>query len=352
MTAIKVLWGPSSLSSAPNSAMGSGNALNDADNSVAFVFCVPKDGTIEKIGFYVTARTGTPPAYNVGLVTIDAGGIPTTTNYGGSATKSATFGSTGWAWVTLDTPATANAGDICVARIWPGGTPPDGSNFITVSYDNFLATMTKTPYSTYYTSMWLSGGSCSIAAVQYQTTGEVYGFPITAVANDSNISTSTTPDESGAKFQLPMAVKCCGARICLASGISSAFSVVLYDANNTVLASWSIADEDMYHGNGAGALYDYFWDAVDLAANTDYRLVVKPTSTTAVSTVFGIQFDAVASRTNNILIPEASRWMKTVRTDAGAWTDSTDKMPWMALWLSDITVSAPAGGAHSSGFMG
>src|SRR3990172_12657248 len=93
-------------------------SLNDSDNSVAWVFSIPKSGIITHVGLKAQSMGGNPPNYNVGLVTIGNDGIPTTTAYSDRRIASYDFTATGWHWIELPDSATATAGDIVGLRIW------------------------------------------------------------------------------------------------------------------------------------------------------------------------------------------------------------------------------------------
>jgi hypothetical protein len=345
MTAVRTLWGPAAIGVAniAGSAV-SAQALTDADNAVAWVFNVPKDGTITDVGYLVTAENGTSPAYNCGLVTVDATGNPTTTAYGGSAVTPATWTSTGWKWVTLSTPATGAAGDFAAVHIYPGGTPPDGSNNITVAY----GPVADGGYSLNYVVAWTQAALGGPMAIKYND-GSIYGFALTSVTTYvAGITSGTTPDEVGAKFQVPAAMTCTGARLgCNRTGYGSAatMDVVLYSAADGVLASTTVSDKDFLD------VQDYVnvhWDAVNLSAATDYRLIIKPTTATNGGvTVTKWSVESTAARN---MWPAGDSWHWTERTDAGAWTDTTTAIPYMGLWVSDITFGGAA--AYEYGYIG
>ena len=53
-TTVQVLWGPASLINW-NVPSDTNYDLDDADDKVAVRFCVPRDGTIDRVGFYIMA---------------------------------------------------------------------------------------------------------------------------------------------------------------------------------------------------------------------------------------------------------------------------------------------------------
>jgi hypothetical protein len=346
MTAVKMLWGPAAVGTVgvTSAALGSTN-LSDADNSVGWTFSVPTDGSIASAGFYISSLTGTPPAYNVGVVTVGTDGSPTTTAYGGSAIKSYTPTGTGWTWVALDTPATANAGDFAAVRIWPGGTSPDGSNYIAVT----SAGVAEGGVGWNYTTAWSSVGFGALMAVKYATSNAVYGFALNSNTTFADIRSNTTPDEVGCKFQVPAAMTCSGAKVVLyGAGFGSAatLDIVLYSAADAVLASATIGDKDYVDPANYATVS---WDAVNLSAGTDYRLVVKPTTGTNGNVVVPkFSFESAGAM---LMMPCGDSWQWTQRTDAGAWTDTNTAIAPMGLWVSGITFGGGAT-AYEYGYIG
>ncbi len=326
------VWGPASASISARSSLNSGSLfnLNDADNAVRVRFVVPKDGTLSKIGIRIDDIVGTPPAYSVSFK--DGGG----NLYGGCAAEDYTFSTDGYHWVTLATPATAQAGDLVLATLEPGGTAPDGGNYIQVVY-YMSALNTVLPVTQRYTTSWLSSTGSDFGVLYSDDSvalpGILSGLPL-------GIRTSSTPDEGGALLRVPFACQCRGALTAnYPANASADFEVRLYNAAGTVLAS--ATHDGTYHGSGAG-FYTYEWDAVTLAADTDYRLAILPTTTNY--TYLNMQYhDAAASRA---WWPEGARWQLSTRTDAGSWTEDDTAMPMLALILSEITL--PEGGSEAA----
>ena len=350
MTAVKMLWGPASIGNVTANTTGfSGNALNDADNAVGWMFNVPVDGSITDIGVYLTVENGTSPAYNCGLVTLDSSGRPTTTAYGGSAITSAQWTSTGWKWVTLSTPATAAAGDFCAVHVYPGASAPDGTNNISIIGTSIVATNADGA-GLAYTTAWTASAGTPVMAVKYSG-GAIYGFALVSNTVHVQIRNNTTPDEVGSKFQVPAPMTCFGARLfALGTGWGSAATaeVILYNSGGTAIATATISDKDYVDDSPTINVY---WDSVSLSANTDYRIALKP----GVGTNGDIYtpkwtFESTAALA---AIPEGVRWQYTSRTDAGAWTDDNVSVCPMGLWVSDITfVQGSGSGGAEWGFVG
>lgn len=338
-TAVNMLWGPAAAGEWQIDGYPSLGTLNDADNSVAMIFVIPKAGSITKIGVWCSQVTGNPPAYNAGLVTVDATtGLPNTAAYGGATNPTYAFTATGWHWIDLTVPATAVAGESAAVWIWPTASAPDGSNYAKVAYGRVFAGAGGMPRGGRYTTDWTWAHGVPALAVQYAT-GEVYG--VAAAVYDSILfDAADTPDELGCKFIVPTDMVCYGANVGLATNSSNAsYTVKLYDAAGTLIASRNVTDEDEMVGGVLTTNHQQvFWTPVTLTAGQTYRLTILGTHATATITPAQLTFESAASLTNNLAIPEGSRWSMTQRTDAGAWTDTAEGLVWMALWINSMTL--------------
>ncbi len=99
-------------------APGIGSLLMDASGEkAAFIFKIPKSGTITEIGFRTGAVT-TADTLKAGLYTVDTSNNPTATAYGGmvAGTQASPAANT-WYAVALGTNCTATAGDVVAVVI-------------------------------------------------------------------------------------------------------------------------------------------------------------------------------------------------------------------------------------------
>jgi hypothetical protein len=332
----RFLWGPLNHLDINGTTSIDATALNDADNSVASVFMADKDGTVDRVGFSISAKTGSDATvkYFAGLVTVDASGHPTSTAYGGSTPANPTQASlsTGWNWLTLVGNATMVAGDLVAVRIWHDGssTAPTAAN-VTVRHAQRVGGQTSynLPYADVFTTAWAKAANLPISTYRYAD-GTVANHPIVVLgATNTAFNTGTTPDETGAKFQLPWPAVCRGARVVVdvATPATNAFVVKLYDAADGLLASATVPAATVAFN--VASQVNVFWDAVALAADTDYRLTVLPTTTdnTQISVL------ATPDTDSKQAIACGDRFGYTTRTDAGAWTDTALTVPMVGLWL-------------------
>jgi hypothetical protein len=350
MTAVKTLWGPATIGSVTgNASVLNPISLNDADNAAGWIFTIPRDGTITDVGVLVVSENGTSPAYNVGLTTLDTNGRPTTSAYGGSAITSKTWTAAGFSWTTLSTPATGAAGDFAAVHVYPTGSTPTGVNFVGVVNAGAVLGMGLNANFTVAWSVAQTTGTAGYA-IKYDD-GSIRGLALSTSTVHVQLRSNTTPDEAGCLFTVPANMTCTGARLfhgATGAGSAATLDVVLYSAADGVLASTSISDKDFIDD---WAYIDVFWDSVNLSANTNYRLIAKPT-TAANGDIF-LQKWSFESTAAMAVMPCGDTWQYTSRTDAGAWTNDNTAISPMGLWLNNITFIAGSGsGGTEWGFVG
>lgn len=343
MVAVRTLWGPITGITQLSISMTLTQQLNDADNSAALICQVEKDGTIDHVGVYITALVGNPSAYNVGLVTVDASGLPTTSAYGSSAIESYDFTATGWHDVTLATPATASAGDVFAIRVWPTGSAPDGSNNVTVRICEGSSSLSglRLPQGARYTTSWAKL-PVAVPSMSYRYSDEAWALTVASdILAGTPFDSADSPDEYGATFTVPFACTCFGLRVCVTPpSAGNTWTATLYDGDGSPAAT---VDSDL---DTNSSFFDVFFDGVSLTADTTYRIGITNSSASATMRVNRISVAAAATRAGWI---EGADWQGADRADAGAWTDRDTIIPIMGLWLSDITT---AGGGIAGSIFG
>jgi hypothetical protein len=360
LTAVgRVLLGPGTVPIAASTWSISTLALNDADNSAAAVWRLPKDGSIDRVITNISSKTGTSTTvlYNIGLVTLDSSGQPTTTPYGGSAliTRSVSALATGQNILTLATPATAVAGDLVAVRIWPEGTvAPDATQTVTIR-TRLQSTITQVPYEIEWATAWTKNASYPMLTAQYATAdGDTYvGIPPTSTSPPVTVAftNASAPNEIGALFTVPFACTCVGMGYYhRQTTLAATGRLGLYDNTSTLQRSGT------YPAGAFGSLSAYGaseveWAGYDLLAATNYRLGHLATSA---DTRQHAEL-ALSSSAQRAALPQGASWQRTSRTnsaDTGAWTDTNTTAPLMYLILSQIDFSLVSGGGGGGGAKG
>ena len=151
-------------------------------------------------------------------------------------------------------------------------------------------------------------------------------LPAKTYEADTSFNTSTTPDEYGLKFQLPFKCKVGGAWYGTID-IDNAAELILYDSDGSTELENVTLDPDIRSIVNLERVAVWFSDDIELLADTNYRLVLKPTTTS--NLIYrGITVDSAGLLDQ---MEGGQLFHKTERTDAGAWTDTTTSRPSMGL---------------------
>jgi hypothetical protein len=315
--------------------------LDAAAEKAAIIAQAAEDITIQYVCFR-TATVTTGATIDLRVETVDlATGFPSGTLFATDTNVAHVLGNTDDnLWVTsaaLTANATITKGQwfaIVVANAGAG-------NFNLAS---FYDAQDVTPYGALYTTSYAKQAiRPSIAA---KTSGGSFvnmgAHYIPAVSVDEeNINSGTTPDEVGNVITLPFPARCIGAVVWLSIAAGIAYDIVLYDTDGTTVLASTAFDSDLLLSANSGPV-TFIWDdaAVTLAASSQYRLVVKPTSASNVtvsSYVLGEVgvFDVIVGGQNV---------HKTERTNAGAWSQTTTRRNVMGLLLDQLDDGAGGAG--------
>lgn len=306
-----------------------------------------EDMTITAVGAYVISRTGSPgnatSGLRFGICYVDATtGFPTTSP---PTFANGTFsGAAGTAYQDFNATTGITVGQNLIATLTTPVTITRGTRFGIVmdpvsgtwTTGNFLAIRTgfnsaypdiRFPYSVGMTGATYADNDVDVPTFLYRSSTKTFGYPYETVVSLNNNSGST-PDEYGMYFKIPVGTcatyQVAGARIGILP--STDFDVILYDTNGTtVLASYTY---DQSFGNLAaqGAIDCLFTGTTlpVLTAGSFYRLVVRPTSATAMGPVQYFTFRADSDKT--AVVGSTDDVQYTSRTNAGAWTQNTNNM--------------------------
>lgn len=316
----------------------SNKAMTTAGNYVAQIFEVPKSGTIDNLAVTIAAVTSAQDI-TIGLETVGTDGLPSGSAYGGSVAGSVTGAYTaGNKLVALGTSATATRGDrVALVVRWSSTA---GS--ITVATLSGNSAACGFPYVA--VSGTQSRDTC-VCGVEYSDgtwPAIAGGFP----ANDLTTTTlnidddASGPEEAGLLFQLPAAVRAHGLCVfCRPLGTTDTFqchirSVVDGSTLGTALASTaSINDNQTSATSFIHGHFFLFTSAVELAAATDYRLVIEATGSRTTDIQLGVLGDLVEAAAIEQLFNANSSF---TQWDGSSWTDTGDQVPMMALIIDGI----------------
>lgn len=351
------LWLPNSapFTGPLPSYVSAGITLSTAAGRQAFIFQVPKTGTLDWFEVMQLSNTNTPDnGIRFAFMDLTAGKPDNTEDQYSVVT--AGFGTNAW----------------LVPPSYMGSTGPGSGSKRSVTkgdwiacqlrFENFVASdsvifgtmsISGKPESNYALNAYIgtstnSGtawtvtnvGTISIALKYSDGTYAQFEWPhiCPTVMNTRAYNSASTPDERGFLFQLPFPARIKGCWI--RTNSANAFDIVLYDAADTPLVTLAPTVANVYSATGANAFY-LFSTSQAISKNSNYRLVVKPGASSI--TTYDMDFNSSAIRSANV--PD-STWMSTSRTNAGAWTDTNTNFPFMGLVLDGFDDAGGGGGSY------
>lgn len=356
------LWiPPAFISSSTIPVLTGTSSMTTANWRVAAIFRVPKTGTLDWFEWGQQLNGNTPDnGVRFSFQDVNSSGNPDNTE---DQFRTITSGFANGAWLvppgvmTNDgtnggSKRSVTRGDLlaCVVR-FENFVASDSIAMMLSSFSIIAATGSIDPLLRYYLESTDAGSSWSkfgnwgpTMALKYSDgTYGVLTWPVNPgkVINTRTFNNGSTPDERGLIFQIPFPARISGAWVKI--DLDAAADIVLYDNASSVLASKSLVSGQRAFTTPDNARID-FDTPVNLSANTNYRLSIKPTSASSVSIAdFDINASALLSAMDG-----GSTWMSTSRTDAGAWTDTNTNRPYMGIILDGFDDGASTGGGEKS----
>jgi hypothetical protein len=333
------------------------NALMDASTEkVAFIGTVfTKDHAaknITKVGFRpgtVSINAASTIKTSIQSVSTASGppATPTGTILGATANgfiteAAATFTTNTWhQTAALGEVVAVNPGDI-IAVVIEYGT--------FTAADAFNVTNVTAPQSSHLSQTVLFTASWGVQAVLANvilefddgTFGTLDGaFPCSAINSITYASNTAGADEYALEFSFPFPVKVDGGQAVLSNSAAGAnFDFVLYDGT-TALETLSVDGNQLATTSNVRGAYFSHTQQQSLAANTTYRLALKPTTTSSVSLV---TFD-VAAAVHFQAHPMGANWVLGSRLDAGSWAAAnTTRRPLIFVRVSACDDGTGGGG--------
>jgi hypothetical protein len=317
--------------------------LDAADEKAAFIFLAPKTGSIRKLGFRTNTVT-TGATVDVRLETVNAStGEPTGTLAGTNTNVALVIGNgddNTWFTVTLTADAAVTFGDpLALVIVNPSGTP--GTLNIANGYGANQSM--ALPYVALFTASWTKTASSMIPFyVEYSdgSTLNAGGAPISA-QSAVTFNSGSVVDERSLYFQIPFPAKL-GAVELLITGWTGDAEVILYDSDGTTPLGTISVDQSVTRGATATFMRLRFSAAITLAASTNYRLALKPTSTSDVIW-YETVYDSTAIMNS---VDGGANFHLSTRVDAGSWGQTTTRRPCVSLLFSAVDDGTGSGGVY------
>lgn len=316
--------------------------------------------TITKVGFYhdVRGTNATPGTCRVGIQSVNTSGDPSGTwlgytDYTANATNFPNFSGVNLD-ITANGTASVTRGQLYAIVVYAQSGTWDASN-------NLQFTTTYAGAGQYITAFptvkaIVSGAASNHNATQphanmyCESSTATYGNPQVTPTSQASYNSGGTPDEIGLKFSLESSwttnFNILGIQGILGvTNSAGTASLKLYDSADNVLQTTSLLASEFTAGNAGALQRTLFFDTTTLATLTPgstYRITLEATNASAgFSTILQVGFP------NNTVIRSfvgAGTYMKTTRTNAGAWTDTDTVVPAWKLIVSAATASTSGGG--------
>ena len=317
------------------------NVIDAAGEKVALIIRAPKTGTLERVGIrFGTVTTAADIKVSFQNVSsLDADGTADQYRVISSASVvSNTFVESGI--MSSDGTDTGTKRSVTKGELFAVVVEFDSSAGNLQVSSTTAPSFLLAPYCRHFTTAWATTNSLMLVGLKYTDNYELIGagWPFSALTLLSN-GNGGNPDEYGNVFTLPFKARVTGWWGVMLFTSGRNFDIVIYDNSNNVLLSSSYLGENMRPSN-AGLAQLYFDSTVELAANTTYRIVLKPTTISGNS----LQFGTVASAAILNSLPMGDAFKRTHRTDAGAWTDTNTERFFLGLLVDQLDDGVSSGG--------
>lgn len=353
--ALQTIVGGAWIPKPPPSAdlLFAGITIDASGEKAAFIFRVPKTGTLDKAEIKINAVTSAQ------AIKLSFQDVDTTTGFpDGTADQYRVIasGSVSAAWMvpglmTSDgtdggSKRSVTRGDLLALVIEFDSTAGN----LDVAGTNSTTYLLNTDfYTAQFTAAWAKLTNRSpVFALKYNdgTYAFVGGdnFPISgALPLTTTYNSGSTPDERGIMFQFPF--KCAVGGAWFVADVDNVADLVLYDSDgSTPLATCSL-DPDVRGTTSGSPSFARFASDITLSAGTNYRLVLKPTSGSSI----GIREFTINAAAIMDSFEGGQSIHHTSRTDAGAWTQDTSRRAFMGLLVTQLSDDVGAGGTTIAG---
>jgi uncharacterized Zn-binding protein involved in type VI secretion len=325
----------------------SGDTLDLAGKKEGYVFQVPATGTITDITFFVSG-VSTPDGteLTVSLQTVGNDGMPSGTNYGGSAPSVSTaVTTTGSKTIALGTSGSATKGDF-VAVVIEMTARTSGS--LTIARGVTHSGQTFPRWAREVGAGWTAASVYvrPIINVRYSSTTyyRIHGvLPYTSAHTFWAYDVGQAgADEYGLRFKMPGPATLVGAHIRCRVTAGQTVNLVLYNGT-TAVDGYTVAFDGDLSNEVANWVTVMFPSDYALAKDDVRVLSWKPTGTTDTRLYYATAPDAASFATTT----GGAEWYAVNRlNEAESWTEDTLIKPFIVPIFSQIDDGAGSGGGN------
>jgi hypothetical protein len=309
------------------------------DGKVAIIMQAPKTGIINGFRFgtggVTTGCTVEARAETVDLST----GNPTGTLLGVDATTTVVIANSDdnvFIPFTFTAGVSVVKGDLIALLVQVTAGTPSNFNWVSGASASYSLNQSSSYLDRYTAGAWTKTASYVLyGGVMYDGDTEYTKFPFGTAGRSISVpstSTSTNPDEISNRFKLPTNMRVQGAWF--RPNAAGDFVIELQEDDGTVLASLSW--DGTIRVTTAHCLSFVFDNYTNLSSDTYYRIVVRPTTTTAVSPYICTDIDRG-------MCPELTDWVAQMQTDGGGWSNyggDTTKVATLGIIVDQIDLGS------------
>jgi len=321
--------------------LDSSNSAMTTAERIAIITRAARAGAIHSIDF-PTATVTTGQDVTVSLQDIDSSGNPDGTPDQSGTVTVASSDDNVWKSVTFGADRTVAAGEIFAVVIDWTSTAGDMQIRATAGLSG------EASYFARYSGSWARVSRGPELVIHYADGVIANGYGLLgAGTSNTSFGTGSSPDEIVNLFQLPAGGRALGAKF---RGRIESAEIVLYNAAGTVLATAYIAEGAFNSATTFTSMFyvPFLTTKPTLSADTNYRLVLKPTSADT-ARLYAFDFISSAARAG---FPDGARIQRTSRTDAGSWTETDTSISALSLVLDTIETGGGGSGARRNRIQG
>ena len=344
----------------PTSTGNSGNRnIRAIGDYVACIRQAEESATITKVGFYFDARgtNATPGTCRVGIQSVNTSGDPSGTwlgytDYTADSTNFPNFTGVNLS-ITANGTASVTRGQLYAIVMYAQSGTWDATNNLqfTTLFAGVGQNATSFPTMKSVASSVVNNNNNPQASanIYCESSTATYGNPQVTPTNVTSWNSASSPDEIGVKFSLESSWTT-NYNVLGVNGIfgitnsASTATLKLYDSGGSLLQSKSFTATEIYAGTNTANLRTLMFDTSTLASLTPgstYRITIEVTNASlGFTTMLQVNFP------NNTVVRAftgSGTYMRTERTNAGAWTDTDTGVPAWKLLISAATASASGG---------
>lgn len=344
-------------------SFGTSAPLDASDERLGVILQAPKSGNIAKVAFS-TATVTTGATVDVRVETVDAtDGNPSDTLWGTNTNAALVVDGADDNVIkvaTLTAVAAVTIGDqLAIVIVNPT------ASFGSMQIRNTTTQGGGRPINCYYSNFtggsWTKGVTTGPLLIGLEYDDGSY-VPIEGIRppvsgsgglTSTGLSTATTPDVMGLRFQFPFAVRVRGAWViadCDGNTNLNLVTTAYHQVNQTGILATSTLDKDIRQLDHFGMYQVTFPSRPELAADTNYRLIVEPTTASTTS----MYDSATLSLAMLGAFHGGANFHLTTAKDPtgdGSWTNfnsGTFRVPYMGLFIDGIDTNPGGGGGGVS----